>query len=230
MINFLKAEERGLTKIGWLSSRHSFSFGEFYDPSRMGWRGLRVLNDDHVEPGQGFGTHPHRDMEIISIVLAGQLEHKDSLGNGSILGPGEIQVMTAGSGITHSEWNPSSTEPVHFLQIWIQPTERGLAPTWEQKKLRKAEPLELAAAPEGGLTKINADARVYVGELAEGDSVTYETPRDRNTYIHIASGRLGAGTTVLGSGDAMQTTEFGPIYLRALEASLIIVFDLAAKG
>ena len=178
MISIRRAEERGAAKLGWLDSRHTFSFGEYHDPKHMGFGPLRVINEDRVQPGEGFPTHGHRDMEIISYVLEGALEHKDSIGTGSVIRPGDVQRMSAGSGVRHSEFNPSEDEPVHFLQIWLMPDRDGIAPSYEQKSFSDADKsgrLRLVASPDGqdGSVRIQQDARLYASRLSKGEEVTH---------------------------------------------------------
>src|SRR5688572_8058727 len=194
-LNLRRAKERGHADHGWLNSHHTFSFADYYHPAPMGFRSLRVINDDRVAPGQGFGTHPHRDMEIFSYVLEGALQHKDSLGNGSVLKPGQIQLMSAGRGVTHSEFNPSRTEPLHFLQIWIQPSERGLDPSyteWRPKPTQANAPKVLVISPEGrdGSATIHQDAEVYRILLKPGQTVTHELKPGRGAWLLMAEGAL----------------------------------------
>src|SRR5437773_8514858 len=194
-LNIRRANERGHADHGWLKSNHTFSFADYYDPAHMGFRSLRVINDDRVAPGQGFGTHPHRDMEIFSYVLEGTLEHKDSMGNGSQLKPGQIQLMSAGRGVTHSEFNPSTTEPLHFLQIWIQPRERGLTPSYtewrpkpEDAKASKA--LVISSDGREGSATINQDVDVFRIRLEPGQTVTHDLTTGRGAWLQIAEGGL----------------------------------------
>jgi quercetin 2,3-dioxygenase len=233
-VQILRSNDRGQTEIGWLHSRHSFSFGEYHDPERMGFRSLRVINDDIVEPGMGFGTHGHRDMEIITLVLDGALEHKDSLGHGEVLRPGEVQVMTAGRGIRHSEFNPSRDDPAHFLQIWILPEAAGLPPAYAQRAFAieaRQNRLQRVAGRDGvetdGAIKINQDADVYLAELAPGQEVSHEVRPGRGIWIHVISGGIGTGNETLGSGDAAVEEKSGPLRLKAtpIGASLVL-FDL----
>src|SRR5436190_521504 len=195
MIGVRLAEDRGRTAIDWLDSRHSFSFNDYYDPRHMGFRSLRVINDDRVAPAAGFGAHPHRDMEIITYVLSGALEHRDSLGSGEVLRPGEVQRMTAGTGIRHSEFNPSETEPVHLLQIWLLPERTGLTPGYEQKAYPEAERRgrwRLVASPDGrdGSVTVHQDAAMSVTILDAGQTVMYELARGRHAWVQVARGAV----------------------------------------
>jgi len=195
MIVLKLAETRGRTEIGWLDSRHTFSFGDYYDPAAMGFSALRVINEDRVTPGCGFPTHGHRDMEILSYVLEGALEHKDSLGTGSIIRPGEVQRMTAGTGVRHSEKNASTVEPVHFLQIWLLPTRAGLAPGYEQKAFSESERsgrLRLVASSDGreGSLLMHQNASLYIGLLGAGEQAPHVIPTGRHAYVHVARGEI----------------------------------------
>ncbi|MCC7406813.1 MAG: pirin family protein [Phycisphaeraceae bacterium] len=225
------ANERGQTEIGWLHSRHSFSFGDYYDPNFMGYRGLRVINDDTVEPAKGFGAHSHRDMEIISLVLAGALEHRDSLGHGEILRPGEVQVMSAGAGIRHSEFNPSPDTPVHFLQIWIEPRATSLPPTYAQKPFprdqRLGQLLRVAGPPanDQALT-IQQDAHLYLAALRPGDTVSHALPPDRAAYLHVATGHATVMGQDLHPGDGLMTSQPADITLVGRSDAEVLLFDL----
>src|SRR6059058_3182235 len=195
MIEVLPAGERFHTDIGWLNSRHTFSFGDHYDPERAGFHALRVINDDRVAPGKGFGTHGHRDMEIVSYVLAGELGHKDSMGTGSVIRPGDVQRMSAGTGVTHSEWNHSKTESVHFLQIWILPDRRGLQPAYEQKTLAPEatqNQLRLIASPDGrdGALTVHQDAEIYLARLDAGRDVAHTLRAGRHAWVQVARGAV----------------------------------------
>lgn len=230
-LNIRRAEERGHADHGWLNSHHTFSFANYYDPAHMGFRSLRVINDDRVTPGRGFGTHPHRDMEIFSYVLEGTLEHQDSMGNGRQLTPGQIQLMSAGRGITHSEYNPSRTEPLHFLQIWIQPRERGLKPSyseWHPKPEHQSSSKVLVISPDGrdGSATIHQDARVYRVQLNPGQSVTHALEEGRGVWLHIADGKLQVNGVDLSTGDAVSTETPGTITLTATKPTLALLFDL----
>jgi hypothetical protein len=195
MITVRKAKDRGHADHGWLDSFHTFSFADYYDPRQMGFRALRVINEDRVAAGMGFGTHPHRDMEIVSYVLSGAIQHRDSLGNGEVLRPGEVQRMTAGTGVTHSEFNPSKSEPLHFFQIWIQPNRRGLTPGYEQKPFPAEErrgKLRLVVDPDGhdGALRIHQDARIYASLLQAGESVAHPLAAGRGAWVQVARGAL----------------------------------------
>jgi quercetin 2,3-dioxygenase len=224
--------DRGKTQIDWLDSRHTFSFGGFYDPNRMGFRTLRVINDDRVIPGAGFGTHSHQDMEIITYVLQGELEHQDSLGNGEIIKPGDAQIMSAGTGITHSEFNPDHANPVHFLQIWILPNQQGIAPRYEQRSFPTEEKqgrLRLIAAPDGGqgAVTINQDVELYVAQLEPGQTIHYQVQPERYAWVQLAQGNLTLNGESLQAGDGVQISEVEALTLLADTAAEILIFDLA---
>lgn len=226
-----RATERGHADHGWLNSYHTFSFADYYDPAHMGFRSLRVINDDRVAAGQGFGAHPHRDMEIFSYVLEGALAHKDSLGNGSTLKPGQIQLMSAGSGVTHSEFNPSASELTHFLQIWIQPRERGLKPSyteWRPKAEQGTVAKVLVISPDGrdGSATIHQDADIYRVRLAPGQSVTHELATGRGAWLHVAEGELTFNGEKLSTGDAGSTEDAGPLTFIASKPTEALLFDL----
>jgi len=230
-LNIRRANERGHADHGWLDSHHTFSFANYYDPAHMGFRSLRVINDDRVAPGQGFGTHPHRDMEIFSYVLEGALEHKDSLGNGRVLKPGEIQLMSAGRGVTHSEFNPSPSEPLHFLQIWIQPRERGLAPSyteWRSKPAQADAAKVLVISPDGrdDSATIHQDTEIYRVRLKAGQSVTHELKAGRGAWLQIAEGALSLNGVVLTTGDGASTEHPGTLTLTATAPTEALLFDL----
>ena len=232
MINIRKANERGHTEIDWLNSWHSFSFGEYYDPQHMGFQSLRVINDDTVAPGGGFGTHPHRDMEIITMVLDGALEHKDSLGTGSVIRPGDVQRMTAGAGIRHSEFNHSPTAPVHFLQIWILPERNGLKPSYEQKTFTPEEKrgkLKLVAGPKSnnGALTVHQDVNLYLTSLARGETVTHSLKPGRHAWVHVATGAASLNGKALQAGDAAAVEKETTLTLAATEPSEVLLFDLA---
>jgi quercetin 2,3-dioxygenase len=225
-----RSNERGHANHGWLDSHHTFSFADYYDPAHMGFRALRVINEDRVAPGKGFGTHGHRDMEIISYVLDGAIAHKDSMGNGETLRPGEVQRMTAGTGVTHSEFNPSPKDPLHFLQIWIVPEQRNLAPGYEQKAIpREPGKLSLIGSREGGggAVTIHQDVKLYAGLLDAGQSVTHEVPAGRAAWVHVVRGKVTIGDAELSSGDAAAVETAGPLVLRAMDNAELLVFDLA---
>jgi len=225
-----KAEDRGHAEHGWLDTYHTFSFAGYYDPEHMGFRSLRVINDDKVAPGGGFGMHPHRDMEIITYVLSGALEHKDSMGNGRTIKPGEVQYMAAGTGVQHSEFNPSEKEPVHLLQIWIQPDRKGAKPRYEEKSIVKAKTgaLNLVASKSGrdGSIAINQDAELYVAKLAPGDKVTHVLRSQRHAWVHVAQGEVTLKGQRLRSGDAAALSDEGSIDLSANGDSQVLLFDL----
>lgn len=226
-----RAEDRGRTEIDWLDSRHSFSFGEYYDPGAMGFRVLRVLNDDRVAPGAGFPTHAHRDMEIITYVLEGALEHKDSLGTGSVIRPGDVQRMSAGTGVRHSEFNASRSEPVHFLQIWVLPEKAGLPPSYQQASLADAElrgRLRLAASRDGreGSVLVHQDAALYVGRLQAGDQVRQTLGPGRHAYVHAARGTIAVDELELGEGDGVAVSDQTAIQIRGRSDSEVLLFEL----
>jgi hypothetical protein len=232
MIMIRRGEDRGQARFDWLDSRHSFSFGHYYDPAHMGFRSLRVINEDRVVPGGGFATHGHADMEIVSYVLAGALEHKDSLGTGAVIRPGEVQRMTAGTGITHSEFNPSKTEPVHFLQIWILPERKGLAPGYEQRAYPPAQRrgrLRLVAARDGrdGSVTVHQDASLYAALLAPGQPVEHRFADGRQGWIQVARGAVEADGVRLAAGDGAAIAEQPSISIRGVEDAEILLFDLA---
>jgi redox-sensitive bicupin YhaK (pirin superfamily) len=230
MISVRKANDRGHTKIDWLDSRHTFSFGDYFDPNENGFSVLRVLNDDWVAPGQGFGTHPHRDMEIITYVLQGEVEHRDSLGNRSVIPSGDVQRMTAGTGIRHSEFNSSKTEPLHLLQIWLLPDAAGLTPGYEQQSLgdRAKGRLTLVASPAGedGALKIHQDASLYIGSFEAAQVNEKAIVPGRKVYIHVACGQIAANGVVLAGGDGAKVTGDTHIRLTAEKSSEILLFDL----
>ena len=232
MVEIRKGEERGYADHGWLKSFHSFSFADYFDPQHVEFGALRVINEDRVAPGQGFGTHGHRDMEILSCVLEGELEHKDSIGTGSVIAPGDVQRMSAGTGVRHSEFNPSRTKGVHFLQIWIQPDRRGLPPSYEQKRFEaqdKRGRLRLIAsqdAREGSVT-IHQDASVYAG-LFDGDERAVHTlAAGRRAYVHVARGSIVVNGQALEAGDAAKIVEPREVTLERGQGAEVILFDLA---
>lgn len=223
---------RGKTNMGWLDSAHTFSFGHFMDPTRMGFRSLRVINDDRVIGGAGFGEHPHNNMEIISIVLEGALEHKDSMGTGSIIRPGEIQKMSAGSGVTHSEFNASNDDPVHFLQIWIQPDARNIEPSYEQV------PIDREAArggfvqiggPQGSdkIVSIHQDAKLFWASPADGDSVDYQFDTGRYGFLQVVRGQVEIDGEALKEGDGLEISGMPELRIKALADADLLLFDLA---
>lgn len=239
MMTIRPAAERGHAKHGWLESRHTFSFADYYDPRHVGFRALRVINDDRVAPGAGFGTHPHRDMEILSYVLEGALAHKDSTGTQGIIRPGDVQRMSAGTGVFHSEFNASKTEPVHFLQIWIQPSKLGVAPGYEQKTFAPEEKrarLRVVASPDGreGSVRLHADAVVYAGVLAPGESARLALRPGRSAWVHVARGALrlqvAEGKQELHEGDGASVTDESQLELQGFTDGVpgeVLVFDLA---
>ena len=231
MIKVRKANERGAVNLGWLDSKHSFSFGDYYDPEHMGFGSLRVINDDTVQPGQGFGTHPHRDMEIISYVIDGALEHKDSMGNGAVMRSGEVQRMTAGTGVTHSEFNHSKEDLVHFLQIWILPDAQSLAPGYEQKNFSvedKTNRLRLVASRDGadGSVTIHQDMRIYASVLTPGTSLTHALSEERQAWVQVASGDVTVAGELLSSGDGIAVADIDKIDVTASTESEILLFDM----
>jgi redox-sensitive bicupin YhaK (pirin superfamily) len=233
MITIRRSEERGHANHGWLDSHHTFSFAGYHDDKHMGFRSLRVINEDKVAPAKGFGAHGHRDMEIISYVLQGKLGHKDSMGHEEILGPNEIQVMSAGTGVVHSEFNASQTEPVHFLQIWIEPAQKGLPSSYQQlafEPVEKASTWKLLAAPQQaeGVAKINQDARVSVTTLRSAEQREYTLEPGRHAWLHVISGAASLNGQELRQGDAAALSEIGKITLTgSAEKSEILLFDLA---
>jgi len=232
MIQVRKSNDRGHADHGWLDTHHTFSFADYYDPEEMGFRALRVINEDRVAPGQGFGTHGHRDMEILSYVLDGGLAHKDSTGGGGVTRPGDVQRMSAGTGVMHSEFNASRTEPVHFLQIWLVPDRRGITPGYEQKHFppeQRQGQLRLIASPDAsdGSLKIHQDARVYTTLLGKGDSVTHALAAGRHAWVQVARGKVRLGDVTLSAGDGAAISEESSLRLTADEPSEVLLFDLA---
>ena len=234
MLRIRRADERGRTDFGWLDSRHSFSFGHYYDPAHMGFGPLRVINDDRVTPGAGFPTHPHGDMEIISYVLDGALAHKDSLGTGSVIRPGDVQRMTAGTGIRHSEFNASKTEPVHFLQIWIVPEAEGLAPSYEQKSYPaedKRGTLRLVASRDGreGSVTVHRDVDLYATLLGEGDRTRHTFRPGRAGWLQVARGTATVNDVQLYPGDGVAIEAIDDVAITGTSADTeVLLFDLAA--
>jgi redox-sensitive bicupin YhaK (pirin superfamily) len=231
MVTIKRADERGRTNWDWLDSRHSFSFGDYYDPSNMGHRTLRVINDDRVGPGAGFGAHPHRDMEILSYVLDGELAHRDSLGHGSVIGPGEIQHIRAGSGVVHSEFNPSATEPTHFLQIWIVPGARGLEPAYGQYRFdaeRASREFVLLASRDGrdASVSLRQDVDLWVTKLDGNSSRSFDLRAGRSAWVHVARGSVVVNGRVLQEGDAAAVND-EVITLTNGERAEVLIFDLA---
>lgn len=231
MIVIRDRELRGHTKISWLDSHHTFSFGGFHDLNNMGFGALRVINDDRVAPGGGFGQHGHRDMEIITYVLEGALEHRDSLGNGSIIVPGDVQRMSAGTGITHSEFNASKSEPVHFLQLWIIPESQGIAPSYEQKHFPPEErqgQLRLIGDRSGkeGAVTIHQDVRLYVGQFAQNESLTHEITDGHRAWLHVARGIMRLNGHELREGDGAAITDESQINLETDHQAEVLLFEL----
>jgi quercetin 2,3-dioxygenase len=232
MLTIRRSNERGGGDYGWLNTRHTFSFDQYLDPKWMGFRSLRVINEDVVAPNGGFPTHPHRDMEIITYILSGKLEHKDSLGTGSVILPGDGQRMTAGRGIRHSEFNPSRSQPVHLLQIWIMPEKRGLEPSYEQKSFPESEKrgrLRLIASSGGedGSVRINQDAKLFVSLLAPGDLVTHKLDESRHAWLQVAKGEIELNGKKLRQGDGAAISDERELSIQAGEESEILLFDLA---
>jgi redox-sensitive bicupin YhaK (pirin superfamily) len=232
MLDIRKAQDRGYADHGWLKSYHSFSFADYFDSEHVEFGALRVINEDRVAPGKGFGTHGHRDMEIISYVLEGELEHKVSLGTGSIIRPGDVQRMSAGTGVRHSEFNPSPTQPVHFLQIWIQPDRGGIAPGYEQKRFEaesKRGRLRLIASPDAreGSVTIHQDARVYAGLFDGAESAVHRSDPGRRTYVHVARGTIRVNGEALSAGDAAKLTDVTEVKLEGGDDAEVLLFDLA---
>ena len=233
MLVVRKSEHRGNANHGWLHSKHTFSFGHYHDPAHTGFGPLLVINEDRVAPSQGFGTHGHRDMEIVSYVLSGALEHKDSMGTGSVLHYGDVQRMSAGTGVRHSEFNGSSTEPVHFLQIWIQPNVTGIAPSYEEKHFTpetKRGTLRLVASEDGreGSVLIHQNAALYAGILDEGDQVEHRLAPGRLGFVHLIRGELRVNGTVLSGGDAAKLSDETLISIDRAKDAEVLVFDLPA--
>lgn len=232
MITLRKAEERGHANHGWLDSYHTFSFANYYDPKHMGFRSLRVINEDRVSPGAGFGTHGHRDMEIITYVLDGGLEHQDSIGNGSAIKPGEVQRMSAGTGILHSEFNHSEADSVHFLQIWILPEKNGLPPSYEQRKFEVAQnpgKLHLVAARDGreGAVTVHQDMELYAAVLEPNQQVSYSLKPQRHAWIQVARGAITLNGLPLNKGDGAAISEETDIAIAATTDAEVLLFDLA---
>ena len=232
MMDIRRSEDRGHANHGWLDSFHSFSFADYHDPAHMGFGALRVINEDRVEPGMGFGTHGHRDMEIVSYVLSGALEHKDSMGNGSVIRPGNVQRMSAGTGIRHSEYNPSAADSAHFLQIWILPGVMGIAPGYEEKTFSDADKrgrLALIASPDGrdGSVTIHQDALLFAGLFDGDESATQPIAPGRRAYVHVARGRVTVNGQALEAGDAAKLAGEAAVRLESGQGAEVLVFDLA---
>jgi redox-sensitive bicupin YhaK (pirin superfamily) len=231
MLKIRKAEDRGHANHGWLDSYHTFSFGSYYDPRHMGISNLRVINDDTVAPGGGFATHGHNDMEIISYVLEGALEHKDSMGNGSVIRPGDVQRMSAGTGVTHSEYNHSKSESVHFLQIWLQPNALGVEPSYDQRHFPVEDRRgrwELLVSPDGrnGSIATYQDALMFGTLLMPGETLEYRFDADRRGYLHLARGQLRVGNVTLNQGDGLAIPLQELLELEGIEAAEVLLFDL----
>ena len=230
MITIRKAEERGHANLGWLDSHFTFSFADYYDPAHMGFRALRVINDDIIIGGGGFGTHPHRDMEIITYVLSGALEHKDSMGNGRIIHPGEVQYMAAGTGVEHSEFNPSPAEPVHLLQIWILPDRKGLKPAYAERSFAASPTgkFQMAASKSGrdGSIPINQDADVFVGKFKTGDKISHPLKPGRHAWLQIAEGEVELNGLPLKAGDGAAASKETSVSLTCESSAQVLLFDL----
>jgi quercetin 2,3-dioxygenase len=232
MMTLRRAAERGHAQHGWLDSRHTFSFADYYDPEHTGFRALRVINDDRVEGGQGFGAHPHRDMEILSYVLEGALVHEDSLGTGAVIRRGDVQRLSAGAGVVHSEYNASPDDAVHFLQIWLVPSKRGLRPSYEQKAFSDADKrgrLRLVASPDGadGSLTIHADARVYAGLFGRGEQTLFVLPAERYGWVQIGRGKVRINELELGEGDGVALAQERELRISGVDEAEILVVDLA---
>jgi len=230
MMNIRKANDRGHADHGWLNSYHTFSFANYYDPKWMGFRHLRVINDDTVAAGAGFGEHPHRDMEIISFVLDGALQHKDSMGNGRIIKPGEFQYIAAGTGVLHSEYNPSPRDPVHFLQIWIQPDKTGAKPAYGEKAYSSAMPgrLNLVASKSGrdGSLRINQDTDLWLARFSHDEKLTHELRPDRHAWVHVAEGSVELNGKRLVAGDGVAASQESKLELAGKGNAQVLLFDL----
>ena len=239
MTEVRRSQERGHAEHGWLDSFHSFSFADYHDPRHMGFGNLRVINEDRIAPGSGFGTHGHRDMEIVSYVLDGELAHKDSMGTGSaqdapsgVIRPGDVQRMSAGTGVAHSEYNASERDPVHFLQIWIEPNVRGIKPSYEEKRFEPGEKrgrLRLIASPDGrdGSVTIHQDAFLYAALLDGAESAEHRPSPGRRTYVHVVRGAVAVNGQALDAGDALKLSASGPVRLEKGRDAEVLLFDLA---
>jgi redox-sensitive bicupin YhaK (pirin superfamily) len=234
MLELRKADHRGIANHGWLRSRHTFSFGHYHDPAQQGFSDLLVINDDRVDPGQGFGTHPHRDMEILSYVLEGALEHRDSIGTGSVIRPGDVQMMSAGSGVRHSELNPSTADPVHFLQVWIVPRTRGGVPRYQQVHFSEADKrgrlqLILSSDARNGSLAVQQDARVYAGLFDGAEAAALELAADRYAYVHVARGSVELNGERLAEGDGARVRNERRLHLAKGDGAEVLVFDLRPR-
>jgi quercetin 2,3-dioxygenase len=228
-----RANDRGVADFGWLQSRHTFSFGNYSDPQHMGFGPLRVINEDRVAPAAGFGKHPHQDMEILSWVLSGTLEHKDSLGTGAQIRPGELQRMTAGTGVTHSEFNASKSEPVHFLQIWILPERKALTAGYEQREFAPAQltdqwHLIASGQPRDGAVKIHQDVDLFATRLSAGSEVVHDTARERKLWLQVTRGEIESGGEVFRAGDGIALTDATSLRVHANSDSEVLLFDMTA--
>ncbi|MFZ5510488.1 MAG: pirin family protein [Pseudomonadota bacterium] len=231
MIRLRPGNERGHANHGWLDTYHSFSFADYYDPDEMGWSVLRVINEDRVQPGMGFDSHGHRDMEIVTYVLAGALQHRDSMGNGAVIRPGDVQRMSAGRGVRHSEFNASREEPVHLLQIWIQPAVAGIPPSYEQKYFAPEEKrgrLRVVASPDGreGSVTLHQDAALYAALLAPGETVTHALAPGRRAYVHLVRGAVEVNGVRLTGGDGAKIADETQLAIAAVEEAEVLLFDL----
>jgi quercetin 2,3-dioxygenase len=236
MITIRPQDQRGVAKFNWLDSKHSFSFGNYYDPQHMGFASLRVINEDKIIPAEGFGTHGHQDMEIITCVLSGELEHRDSIGNGSVIRPGDVQRMSAGTGVRHSEFNASATEPVHLLQIWILPEERGLEPSYEEKNFSselKQGQLTLLGSRDGrnNSVTIHQDVNLYLGSLTKSDRLTYQIKDNRGIWLQVAKGEVKLNDRLLQAGDGAAITDETEIAIAGSTPDAeFLLFDLAVNN
>ncbi len=232
MMTIRKAADRGHANHGWLDSHFTFSFADYYDPAHMGFRGLRVINDDRIEAGRGFGAHPHRDMEIITYLLDGAIAHKDSTGTGAIIRPGDVQRMTAGTGVTHSEMNASRAEDAHLLQIWINPSQKNLTPGYEQKAFSDAEKrnqLRLVASPDArdGSVKLHADVRLYAGIFEQGKTAELNLAPNRHAWLHVARGKVKIDGKEFGEGDGVAISDQQRVAIEGVDEGELLAFDLA---
>ena len=231
MLSIRKSADRGAVKHGWLDAKHTFSFGDYFDPAHQSFRSLRVINEDRIAAGQGFGTHPHRDMEIFTTVLSGKLQHRDSMGNGSVIGPGDWQMMSAGTGVQHSEFNPSPTEPTHLMQIWIAPDRKGHEPRYDQKSFadKPAGAWTIVASPDGGdgSLGIRQDARILVAKVRPGDALRHEFAPGRAGWLHVATGSVELNGRRLDAGDAAALEGEASLELVGIDAAEVVLFDLA---